>query len=259
MRRRNWARGTRIKRLSEATLFVRQVPEWREATWRDVERYVDGRDVAATTQRDIVSNLRAFYRWAGREGYCQQDPTALVDTPKVPRRLPRPARSGDIGQALELASPRVAAMVALMAGCGLRCCEVAALTWDDVDLVAGIARVVGKGDRERQVWLSSDVVVRLAALDTVSPGPVFMNAHGRPASRAVVSQTVNALFRDLGLTARAHRLRHWHATDALARSKNLAVVRDMLGHASAATTEGYAAVVAGEAAAVQRTTTLPAA
>ena len=140
MRRRNWARGTRLKRLSEATLYVRRVPAWREATWRDVENYVDGRDVMPTTQRDIVSNLRAFYRWAGREGHCAQDPTALVDTPKVPRRLPRPARTDDIGQALEHANVRIAAMVALMAGCGLRCCEVAGLRWDDVDLATGEAR-----------------------------------------------------------------------------------------------------------------------
>jgi len=150
-------------------------------------------------------------------------------------------------------------MIALMAGCGLRCCEVAALRWDDVDLASGEARVIGKGSKERPVWLSVEVVRRLALLDTVTPGPVFLNLHGRPASAAVVSQTVNSLFRALGLGARAHRLRHWHATDALARSGNLAKVRDMLGHASAATTEGYAALVPGEAAALQRATKLPAA
>jgi len=247
-----------MKRLGEAALFVRRVPGWRAATWRDVESYVDWRNVGPSTSRDVVSNLRAFYRWAGRDGHCDHDPTALVDAPKVPRRMPRPARADDIGQALEHATTRIAGMVALMAGCGLRCCEVAALTWDDVDLAAGSARVVGKGDRERQVWLSPDVVRRLAALDT-AVGPVFLNAHGRPMSRAVVSQTVNGLFRDLELGARAHRLRHWHATDALARSGDLAKVRDMLGHASAATTEGYAALVAGAAAELQRATRLPAA
>lgn len=258
MRRRNWARGTRLKRLSEATLFVRRVPAWREASWREVEDYVDGREVCPSTARDIVSNLRAFYRWAGREGHCGQDPTALVDTPKVPRRLPRPARPDDIALALEHAPARVAAMIALMAGCGLRCCEVAALRWDDVDLATGEARVIGKGDRERPVWLSTDVIERLAVLDTTA-GPVFLNLHGRPISRAVVSQTVNALFSQLGLGARAHRLRHWHATDALARTGNLAQVRDMLGHASAATTECYAALVPGVTAELQRATKLPAA
>lgn len=256
MRRRNWARGTRLKRAGEARHYVTAVPGWRTATWRDVESYLDGRDVAPTTQRDVVSNLRAFYRWAGREGYCAADPTALVDTPKVPRRLPRPARPDDIAQALVAATPRVAAMVALMAGAGLRCCEVAALTWDDVDLIAGTARVVGKGDRERVVGLAPDVERRLFLLDT-GPGPVFLNAYGRPCSRAVVSQTVNALFVELGLSARAHRLRHWHATDALARDGSLAKVRDMLGHATAATTEMYAALVPGAATDLQRATTLP--
>ena len=256
MRRRNWARGTRLKRFTEARRYVAAVPEWPTASWRDVERYVDERDVSPSTSRDIVSNLHAFYRWAGREGHCASDPTALVDKPKVPRRLPRPARADDIAQALAIATPRVAAMVALMAGCGLRCCEVAGLTWDDVDLVRGQARVIGKGDRERTVWLSPAVAARLAALDTTS-GPVFLNGHGRPASRSAVSQTVNGLFAEAGLSARAHRLRHWHATQALADCHRLEVVRDMLGHATTATTEGYARLVPDAAADVQRALHLP--
>lgn len=256
MRRKRWARGTRIKRLMEASRYREAVPGWQTATWRDVERYVDGRDVAASTSRDIVSNLHAFYRWAGREGYCEHDPTALVDTVKVPKRLPRPARPDDIARALEIAAPRLAAIIALMAGCGLRCCEVAALRWDDIDLAAGVARVIGKGDRERTVWLGPGVVARLAALDTTT-GPVFLNAYGRPASRAVISQNVNELFEQAGMTARAHRLRHWHATEALAQCGRIEVVRDMLGHVSTATTEGYAQLVAGVAATVQQAIRLP--
>jgi site-specific recombinase XerD len=256
MRRRNWARGTRIKRLTEAHRYLEAVPQWRTASWRDIERYVDDRDVGPSTSRDIVSNLHAFYRWAGREGHCQGDPTALVDKPKVPRRLPRPAHADDIELALSIAPPRVAAMIALMAGCGLRCCEVAGLRWDDVDLARGEARVIGKGDRERTVWLGPAVVARLAELDTTS-GPVFLNGHGRPASRSAVSQTVNQVFARAGLSARAHRLRHWHGTQALADCHRLEVVRDMLGHATTVTTEGYARLVPDAAAAVQRAIRLP--
>lgn len=242
----------------EASRYVAAVPHWRTATWRDVEAYADGRDVGPSTTRDLISNVRSFYRWAGREDLCESDPTGLVDTPRVSKRLPRPAHGDDIAYALAIAPPRVAAMVALMAGCGLRCCEVAGLRWDDVDLAAGTARVVGKGDRERVVWLSDSVRARLAALDGTS-GPVFLNLYGRPASRSVISQTVNQLFIDAGLTARAHRLRHWHATAALAQSGNLAAVRDALGHATAATTEIYARLVPGVVSELQRSLVLPAA
>lgn len=256
MRRRNWAKGTRIKRLMEARRYLTVVPDWRTATWRDVERYVDERDVGPSTSRDIVSNLHAFYRWAGREGHCDGDPTALVDTPKVPKRLPRPARSDDIAIALGVAGPRVAAIIALMVGGGLRCCEVAALRWEDLDLATGEVRVFGKGSKERTVWVGVDVLARLAALDTTI-GPVFINAYGRPASRAVISQNVNEFFNGLGLTARAHRLRHWHGTEGLRQCQRLEVVRDMLGHTSTATTENYAQLVAGAAADVQRSLRLP--
>lgn len=258
MRRRNWARGTRIARLMEAKRYLAAVADWRTATWRDVERYVDERDVGPSTSRDIVSNLRSFYRWAGREGLCEHDPTALVDKPKVPRRLPRPARGDDIAVAFDVAPPRLAAIIALMAGCGLRCCEVASLRWDDVDLARGEARVMGKGAKERTVWLGPAVVARLAELDTTA-GPVFLNAYGRPASAAVISQNVNDFFDGLGLTARAHRLRHWHGTTGLADCQRLEVVRDMLGHATTATTEVYAQLVPGAAAAVQRSIVLPSA
>lgn len=258
MRRRNWARGTRIKRLMEARRYTAAVPGWREATWRDIERYVDERDVGPSTSRDIVSNLHAFYRWAGRDGHCSGDPTALVDKPKVPRRLPRPARSDDIALALGAADARLAAIIALMAGAGLRCCEVAALRWDDIDLATGETRVFGKGAKERTVWLGPDVIARLAALDTTT-GPVFLNAYGRPASRSVISQNVNDLFDELGVTARAHRLRHWHGTEGLRNCERIEVVRDMLGHQSTVTTEMYAQLVAGAAADVQRAIVLPSA
>lgn len=257
MRRRNWAQSTRLRRLCEARWYIEAVGDWRGATWRDVEHYLDRRDVGPSTARDIVSNLRAFYRWAGREGYCEQDPTALVDNPRVPRRMPRPAHDDDIALALESADDRMAAMIALMAGCGLRCCEVAALRWDDIDLATAMARVIGKGDRERPIWLSPDVVGRLVVLETSAPGPVFMNRFGQPCSKAVVSVAVNGHFRRLGLTARAHRLRHWHGTDGLARTGNLAITRDMLGHATTATTELYAKLVPGAAADAQRATVLP--
>ena len=257
MRRRNWAQSTRLRRLSEARWYLEAVGDWRAASWRDVEHYLDRRDVGASTARDIVSNLRAFYRWAGREGYCDQDPTALVDNPRVPRRMPRPAADDDIAIALAAADARMAAMLALMAGCGLRCCEVAALRWENVDLGAAVARVIGKGDRERPIWLSPDVIIRLVVLDTTAPGPVFLNRFGRACSKAVVSVAVNDHFRALGLEARAHRLRHWHGTDGLARTGNLAVTRDMLGHATTATTELYARLVPGAAAEAQRGTRLP--
>src|SRR5262245_21322506 len=70
----------------------------RHATHHDVEAWVGTLDVCTGVQRNYVSMLRGFYRWAMREGICDRDPTDLVDRPRLPRRLPRPAPEHEIAR-----------------------------------------------------------------------------------------------------------------------------------------------------------------
>lgn len=147
-------------------------------------------------------------------------------------------------------------MVALMSIAGLRCCEVAALDWDDVDLHAAVAVVNGKGARQRMAFLSADVVRLLARLDGVT-GPVFPGERRPRLSAHRVSQLVGAEFRGLGLEVTAHQLRHRAATVAYEQSGDLLAVRDFLGHADVGTVQVYTRVAQRRTAAVARAVPFP--
>lgn len=256
--RREYARETVWARVSLVRRWMAFVEDWRTATYRDVEEWVALGSVAARTRRNRISHLRSFYRWAQRVGIARSDPTDLVDPPRCPTTLPRPAVDAHIAHVMAGADNKLAAMIGLMAGAGLRCCEVARLVWHDVDLLAGTLTVMGKGSRERRVHISPDVVRLLAALDTTA-GPVFVSPLTRRAYRPhSISQKVCRAFRAHGFPTVAHQLRHRAATTALqVPGADLLAVRDLLGHASVATTQIYTAVIPGLAAATSRSITLP--
>lgn len=265
LRRREYCRATVTTRVTIARAWIVEVDEWPSATFRQVEAWTDTLEVTARVRRNYVSHLRAFYRWAAREGLASQDPTALVESPKCPQTLPRPARDRDIAMVLAGAPAQLAAMVGLMSVEGLRCCEVSALTWDDVDLHwgdeaeqwAGTIFVMGKGSKERRIELSPEVVELLVRLETTE-GHVFVSARGRPYTPNRISQIVNSAFRELGLITQAHQLRHRAGTKAVQLpGADILAVRDFMGHASVATTQIYTKVAAGLAGAVSRSIPFP--
>jgi site-specific recombinase XerD len=258
---RGYAATTMSARLSVAADWL----AWRrgdiEAAHTDVERWAASRGVGPATTRNLHVALRAFYRWAMRDGIVRHDPTQLADRPRVPAYLPRPAAGHDIARAIDGADVDMRAMLALMACAGLRCVECSRLNWRDVDLLAGTVIVDGKGHRERMIDLSPDVLRALAHLALATPsrdGAVFVGHGGRRLSSASVSQRVARLCRAAGVTARAHQLRHYCATMALRQpGADLLAVRDLLGHASVSTTQVYTAVVPGRTASTSRALRLP--
>ena len=258
MIRHGYAGSTIATRMAVGRRWVTAMRErWTSATFDDVERWVAHQGVTAATQRNLVVAVRALYRYGMRYALVDHDATALVELPRLPRRLPRPAPELDIAQVLDAAGPELAAMVALMAGAGLRCVEVAGLTWPDVDLVGKRITVVGKGDKQRVLDVSDEVVYALAGLNTVD-GPVFVGAHGRPHRASRVSQIIGEAFAEFGVRITAHQLRHRFATTALAvPDSSLLAVRDALGHVNVATTQIYTALVPGHVAKVTRAVHLP--
>ena len=236
----------------------RMVRGLRSATFEDVEDWIAGRDVSPASSRNLLGYVRAFYRWAMRAGLVERDPTRLVDPYRVPARLPRPAPDHHIADILEAAPAQLVAIVALMAGAGLRCCEVSRLDWSDVDLIGGRVRVEGKGRRQRILDVSEDVRRAIAALDGID-GAVFAGPSGRRLSPARVSQIVCRAFDAIGADeVVAHQLRHRFATTALTMpGADLLAVRDALGHSNVATTQIYTAIVPGRVAAMSRAVPLP--
>lgn len=243
MRRRRDAPGTISARVRVARAWLATVGErWIEATWHDVDAYGDTRNIAASTWRDELSHLHAFYLWAMRNELVTIDPTILVERPRVPGRLPRPVSDGQYARLSVGASPMVLAMLELMAFCGLRCCEVARLRWCDVDLCERVAIVRGKGNRERTIGLPARVVRALAAVDAPT-ATVITNAAALPYSPARVSQLIGQHARARGVAMTAHQLRHTFATSLLAAANGeLLIVQHALGHASVSTTQIYAQV-----------------
>lgn len=260
--RDRFARNTIRPRWAVAVDWCRRHPDPSSATYRDVEAWLRDRGLAASSTRNLVVCLRAFYRWMLREGIAQHDPTALVDRPRVPARLPRPASDRDIARLIAGADVRMRAVYALMACAGLRCVECSRLDWRDVDLELGTVIVNGKGSRERLISLSPDVVRTLAAwrLASSSSGAVFTGERGRRLEAHRVSQLVNTSIRAAGFRCTAHQLRHRCATAALqVPGADLLAVRDLLGHASVATTQVYTACLPERTAATSRALALPAA
>lgn len=256
MIRRGYARETIWARCSIAREWTCRL-DWRAATFRDVEQWLAERDRGPGGTRNLVANLRSWYRWAIREGLCDHDPTLLVDMPRIAQRLPRPARDEHIGHVLAGVTPDVAAMIGLMAAAGLRCVEISRLDWCDVDLIEGRVIVMGKGMKERALEVAPVVVRLLAALDGID-GPVFVGARGGRLSPARVSQTVCSAFRQRGYSTTSHQLRHRFATAALqAPSADIMDVRDLLGHSSVATTQIYTKSVPGRSAKISRSMELP--
>lgn len=211
---------------------------WPTADMHDVERWLETMPhICASTAYNRISHVSEFYRWAMREGRAAANPCDLVERPKVPRRLPRPARSDLVAMAIEDAPVDVAIMLSLMADGGLRCCEVAVLDWAQVDLAQSKMQFVGKGGRERAVGMP-DRLIRTLARSSSTTGPVV----GRRLTAGRVSQICSVYLRE-PVGATGHQLRHLYGTRMLAKTKgNLMAVQQSLGHASVSSTEIYSLV-----------------
>ena len=217
---------------------------WSEAGWRDVEAWLGSKRLVPRGHHSTVSHLRAFYRWARREGLVTADPCRDVELPRIPRRLPRPAAERDVRRAVGVGRARCELACAFMAYAGLRCCEVAILDWADVDLVAGRLHVIGKGDKEGYVPIVAPLAAIVAQGDG-RRGRIIAGINGTAMTPARVSQVVNDHLRRVGADCTAHQLRHYAGTRMLELEGDLLVVRDFLRHSSVAQTEGYAQLAGG--------------
>lgn len=211
---------------------------WATATPDEIERWLDTLSVGASARYTAISHLSQFYGWAVRNGHAGGNPAALIERPRLPRRLPRPARVDLVDVAIVGAPYDMAVTLSLMADAGLRCCEVAGLRWSDVDLAAGVLRFRGKGGADRVVGVPARLARVLAGSDATT-GPVI----GRTITAGRVSQVTNAYLRAAGVGATAHQLRHLYATRMLrATHGDLLAVQQSLGHASVTSTQIYAQV-----------------
>lgn len=221
-------------------------------TTDDLAAHLSRQDWKPNTRRMHRVALQRFYAWALKSGATSHDPTADLDTVKIPRALPRPASDDALSAALEVADDRARLAIELAALAGLRRHEIAQLRWDQVTPLALL--VQGKGGHWRQVPLHPDLAAHLNAerhrLDS-EPGPpsayVFPSPKGGHLTPRHLGKVITNCVPQHAFTT--HALRHRFASQAYAATLDLRAVQELLGHTRPETTAIYAAVPDGHLAA----------
>jgi len=217
-----------------------------------------------------LSALRSLFQWACRSGWCETNPAASVPMPRQPKSLPRALTFSDTERLLGAdpeADPfpeRDRAMFEVLYATGLRVSELAGLDIDDVDGGQRLARVLGKGGKERIVpygepasealraYLPTRAALRSAAEkrgDLEEDGePLFVNHRGGRLTSRSVGRILKRRLKEAGLPERIspHALRHTFATHLLSAGADLRSIQELLGHASLSTTQKYTHVDAAK-------------
>jgi site-specific recombinase XerD len=214
------------------------------------------RRLAPATIARRLSSARALFGDLVRRGERADDPSLVLVGPRRRRRLPDPVTASDCTLLLDgdwnddVRSLRDRAVLELLYGCGLRASEVCGLELSSYDPAAGRLRVIGKGDRERMIPVGEPAREALDGwLRSGRPGvarasaALLLSVRGRPLSPSDVRRTLERRARIAGVSARSpHALRHAYATHLLEGGAGLREIQELLGHASAATTQIYAHV-----------------
>lgn len=211
----------------------------------------------SASQARILSGIRSFYKYCFIEQIVRQDPTTLLESPKLKRTLPDILSFDEIEEIIghiDLSRPeggRNKAILETMYSCGLRVSEVVNLRISCLHLDVGYIRVIGKGDKERLVPIGSAAIkyIRIYQHDIrvhvpTRPGHediLFLNRRGSRLSRVMIFLLLKDLVRQSGITKNIspHSFRHSFATHLVEGGADLRAVQEMLGHESITTTEIY--------------------
>ncbi len=225
----------------------------------EVPRYLLHLREAGLSPRSVarhLSAIRQFHRFMVREGHAREDPTSHLESPRPWLRLPMVMSSEEVDRLLATGRPttpqgiRDRAMLEVLYASGLRVSELVGLRLADLNLAAGILRVLGKGNKERLVPLGDAAVDSLRTyladgrpkLERRRASPhLFLGRHGRGLTRQMFWQLLKRYVRAAGITkpVTPHTLRHSFATHLLERGADLRSVQLMLGHADIGTTQIY--------------------
>lgn len=225
--------------------------------------------LSASSLRRRASGLRGFFTWLMTSGLLDADPFGgvAIGAPRA-RRLPRLLRGHELDRLLRslrqaaavdgpaepvqvVARPRdctTLLAVSLMVVTGARVNEVVSIRCNDVDLGNGSVRILGKGRRERQVFIANDSIANLTAAYVTARGmlnvdhpQLLFNGRYRPLSAAAMRSRLVKAARAAGLRERVtpHMLRHTAATQLVEAGVDIRYIQRLLGHASLSTTEIY--------------------
>ncbi|CAX61159.1 site-specific tyrosine recombinase XerD [Erwinia billingiae] len=211
----------------------------------------------ATSSARLLSAMRRLFQYLYREKLREDDPSALLASPKLPQRLPKDLSEAQIDRLLQAPSVeqpielRDKAMLELLYATGLRVTELVSLTLNNVSLRQGVVRVIGKGDKERLVPLGEEAVHwieqyleygRPWLLNGQTLDVLFPSSRAQQMTRQTFWHRIKHYATLAGIDSAKlspHVLRHAFATHLLNHGADLRVVQMLLGHSDLSTTQIY--------------------
>lgn len=243
-----------------AQYFETTKPSPLKLSLKDLEAFVAEmaeQGISARSQARLVSALRSFYKFLTLEEVIDIDPSELLESPKLGRKLPdflsieeviAIIDAVDMGKA---EGHRNRAILETLYGCGLRVSELTDLRISDLFLKESIIRVTGKGDKERLVPINKMAIKyidiyreQVRVHQAITKGHedfLFLNRRGKKLTRAMIFHIIKTLTTKAGIKKKVspHTFRHSFATHLVEGGADLRAVQEMLGHESITTTEIY--------------------
>jgi integrase/recombinase XerD len=219
--------------------------------------WLNEREISPRTQARTISGIKSFYKYLLIEGKITSDPTALLESPKIGRKLPDILSMEEIDNlinAVDLSKAegqRNKAMLETLYSCGMRVSELVGLKITSLFFEQGFIKVEGKAGKERLVPVSGKAVEEIGKymneyrkklnVSKDSENILFLNRRGRKLSRVMIFTIIKNLAEKIGLdkSISPHTFRHSFATHLINGGADLRAVQEMLGHESILTTEIY--------------------
>ena len=235
---------------------------WREIDHVLIRGYLANlyeRGLSKTSVARALAALRSLYKWLAQEGEVEQNPAALVATPKLPKKLPRVPTIEEVNTVLDSAMPECSAfaerdqvILELLYGCGIRNSELIGINLDDIRWSNEMILVRGKGRKERYVPFgdSAKCAVQnylparqrvLGETRRTAEKALLINLRGQRLTTRSVGRIVKqiAVARGLSPDVHPHTLRHAFGTHMLEEGADLRAIQEMLGHERLSTTQRY--------------------
>jgi len=224
---------------------------------QDFLTWINGFGLSAYSQARILSGIKTFYLFMALEHGLVENPTALIEAPRLGRKIPDVLNITEIDAliaAIDLSATegtRNKAMLEVLYGCGLRVSELVGLKLSNLFLDVEFIKVEGKGSKERLIPIGTQAIkyLRIYLEDVrvhqkIKPGCddfVFLNRRGAPLTRVMVFIIIKDLAAKIGLQKKIspHTFRHSFASHLVEGGADLRAVQEMLGHESITTTEIY--------------------
>jgi len=225
--------------------------------FKDFIEWINSLGLSARSQARIISGLKAFYKFLLMEDLIDTDPTKLLESPKLGRKLPEVLSIEEIDaviSAIDLSLPegqRNKAIIETLYSCGLRVTELINLRITNLFFDEGFIKVVGKGSKERLVPIGQKAIKEITLyfqdrnlmpnIDKTSENIVFLNRRGKQLTRVMIFTIIKTLAEKAQIKKNIspHTFRHSFATHLIDGGADLRAVQEMLGHESILTTEIY--------------------